>query len=256
MNKSTTLIFITLTALLASCAQAPTATPEPSETATETATATEPPTETPTATPDYLATETAEATAKAEAAFVAISEELTDLGLPTEGDLVWVQEEPVEIILTSQNFDGKVEELGSDIVVGDFAMGIDVTWETTTGISGCGIIFRAEKDMERGKQIRFYTSRLSGLPIWVFSLYKYGTWQADLNINSNAAMRNGQGSTNHYLFIVQGLNTIVYANGTRIATVTLPADLVDGQFGFLTWEDSAKSTCTFENGWILEYAAE
>ena len=135
-------------------------------------------------------------------------------------------------------------------------MGVDVTWETDTGLSGCGIVFRAEKGIERGKQIRFYTSRLSGLPLWSVALYQYGIYQADITIDSNSAIKSGQGTTNHYMFIVQGTNTIIYANGTRIAATTLPADLNEGQFGFFTWEDSGESTCTFENAWILEYPSE
>jgi hypothetical protein len=257
MPKYAFVIIFLLTALLAACAQAPAVTNAlPAATDTEAA-PTEAPMNTtePTATPDYLATEAAEATAAAADAVTDINAELEDLGLSTEGEVVWVQAEPIEVKQTSQDFDGVVEPLDEDLIVGDFTMGFDVTWETVTGFSGCGIVFRAE-DMDRGKQIRFYSMRLSGIPNWFVDLYQYGSYQANLNWQPNNAIKSAQGSTNHYVITVDGVNMYGYANGTRIAYATLPGNLTEGQFGFFAWEDSGETTCTFENGWVISYPAE
>jgi hypothetical protein len=247
-----------LVGLLAACAQAPTATAlPPAATDTEALPPTEAPTNTiePTATPDYLATEAAEATAAAAEAVTDINAELEDLGLSTEGEFVWIQAEPVEVKLTAQDFDGLVEPLNEDLEVGDFTMGFDVTWETVTGFSGCGVVFRAE-DMDRGKQIRFYAMRFSGIPNWFVDLYQYGSFQANLNWQPSNAIKSAQGSTNHYVITIDGPNMYGYANGTRIAYATLPGSLTEGQFGFVAWEDSGETTCTYENGWIISYPAE
>ncbi|MEX1247215.1 MAG: hypothetical protein WEA61_01930 [Anaerolineales bacterium] len=263
--KRQLIIFLVLGILLAACSSpaAPTATTAPAaptEAPTAAPTEAPPPTEAPTSTPeptaDLAATAAVQATADAEALLAAladeISQELTTLGLSTEGNLVFLQADPIAIVANQQDFDGVYEDAGID-PVGDFAWGFDMTWETETGFSGCGFIFRAENDMDRGQQVRFYTTRLSGLPFWAFAIYRYGQWQVDLADGVNSAIKNGQGSTNHFVVSAHGPNVIFYVNGTRVGATTLPAARATGRFGYLTWEDSGISTCTFSNGWVVEY---
>lgn len=251
MNKCAIQVSMIIVVLLVSCAPPPTATPAPSATASQTST--DIPTDTPTATPNYLATEEAEATQAADVLLQELQTELGDLGISIDGSvLAYVQEFPVEIAAKQQNFDGEIKPLDDDTLYGDFVMGVDITWETDTGLSGCGIIFRSERDIERGEQMRLQFSRLSGAPLWLLGLYNYGQGQAPLVVDGNTAMRSEQGSTNHFIIVTRGLDFTIYANGVRMGGSTLPEALSKGRFGFLTWEDSGKSTCTFANTWILE----
>lgn len=258
--KNVLIAVLLLAVGLAGCsspAASPTEAAPPTEESLPTATL--PPTEAPTNTPeptvDLAATKAAASTEQAASVVADIKEELTALGLATEGSLFYVQGEPIAVTVNYQEGDGLLEDAGIGSVA-DFALSIDVNWETKTGISGCGIVFRAEDDLDRGQQIRVFTTRLSGAPYWSIDLYKYGEWQALLFEDFNTSIKDGQGSTNHYLIVAQGLNVIVYANGTRIGATTLPAARTTGGFAYFTWQDSGISTCTFSNAVVWEFPAE
>lgn len=264
--KSKLVLLIVFAVALAACSSpaAPTATTAPvapTEAPTAAPTEAPPPTEAPTNTPeptaDLAATEAAQAAEQAAelaaSAGEAITAELAEAGYTAGQGLVsWVLE-PIEIVINEQTFDGVWDDLGSDAVYEDFALSVDVTWETKTGLSGCGFLFRAEDDLDRGAQIEFYTGRLSGAPFWGIEFYRFGDYQSSLGSGYSSAIKDGQGSTNHYLLVVQGLEVRIFANGTRVGYASLPAARTDGRIAFLAWQDSGLTTCTFENALIWEF---
>ena len=232
---------------------APTDIPLPTSTFTPVPTDTPVPTETsvPTDTPDLAATEAAEATAAAEELTAKIDAELQKLGLSTsEGYLAWTQTDPLSVTT-----DVGAQTLFAPFAEGqkfsDFILGADVTWESTSGLAGCGFMFRSEENFERGAQYRFYTIRLSGLPLWDIEYWKFGEWQTTLGgePRSNTIIDQANGATNRYvLHITKDLFTS-FANGERLGRVT-SSTLKEGYFALFTFQESQKSTCTMNNAWI------
>lgn len=252
MTRTLVLLLLAATLALSACG-GPAATAAPTVPPTQV----EIPTDTiePTPTPDLAATEAAQATEQAAVLVDGILGELADLGYSADnGSLAWAQGAPIEVILNQQNYNGVYNDMGIDTAYGDFALGVDVTWETDTGLAGCGFIFRSEDDLDRGQQIQFYTGRLSGAPFWGYELYRFGEFQANLGSGNSNVLLAKQGDTNHYVMIVQGLTATVYANGLRLGTTTLPAARTTGRLAYLTWSDTGVSTCTFENGWVWAIA--
>lgn len=179
---------------------------------------------------------------------------LHEVGYCTDqGSLGWVQSKPVEIT---------VAEYGTTIYdplhptkeFSNFALKIDVTWDSQTGLAGCGIIFHAADDFEKGEQMRFVTLRLSGLPAWDVELWKYEEFQANLTgrVLTSSAINLKDGSVNEYLLIADGTTLRVYANGTSLGGVTI-SRRQSGKIAFFTWQESGVTTCEFENGWIWEF---
>lgn len=224
---------------------------EPSE-STDRATATDAPqpTRTPAPTVDFAATEQAETEA-----FVrrAVAPDLDLAGFNTAtGALAWVQNEEYEMVNTTPGT-FLYQALERGFIVSDFVLSVDITWDSKTGVAGCGIIFRAE-DVDNGEQAQFNAIRLSGFPGWDIELWNFGDYQANMtgDVRTSAAINQESGSTNHYVLVANGTNVTVYANGTRLGSTTLKASMVDGELGILAWQESGETTCTFNNLWVWD----
>lgn len=234
----------------------PTATPvPPTDTPTQTPTDTPLPTDTPTSTPvpptpDKTGTAAAAATATAAPIVEAVEAELANYDLTTEGGyLAWAE----------SSFDIKTDTYGEnrfyspyeDIVVSDFVLQTEVTWETTTGFAGCGIVFRADGDLIESPQYRMYFIRLQGLPLWDFEYYKNDEFQSNVtgDVLSTSALDSKQGSTNRITLIMQGERMTAYGNGDRMSSA-VDGRVVEGAIGFIAFQESGETTCTFDNTWV------
>jgi hypothetical protein len=225
---------------------APTATDAPQPTATET--------DIPTPTLDLTATAEVQATADTAALLELIAPDLELAGYSTDvGSLAYLGGDPIEIIANEPG--SRFWDVMDDPnpVFANFVMGIDVEWDSKTGVAGCDILFRAEQDLSRGEYVAFETMRLSGLPYWDFVWYHFNQRQAYLtgsDLKTNSAIKLDSGSLNHYVLVVDAATARGYANGTRLGTGTLPVAITEGRFGFQTWQESGISTCTFSNIWV------
>ncbi|NIM93865.1 MAG: DUF1080 domain-containing protein [Anaerolineales bacterium] len=233
-------------------------TPEPTATDTPAPTETPPPTAiptiTPTPTPDVEATLMAEIESTAVVIVFEIDDVLSEIGLNVfEGQLGWFNVEPIVIIEDGYNI-MFTHDPGIGQSFSNFALKADVTWESTSGLAGCGVIFRSEDDLDNGEQLQFNTMRLSGYPAWDVEIWNYGEWQGTLTgeIKASSAIKLENGATNEYLLIVDGVTTSIYANGRRIGAVTT-AKRQNGKIAFFTWQESGKTTCTFDNIWVWEF---
>jgi hypothetical protein len=221
----------------------PTASPVP-----PTATASPvPPTETPSPTPDASATAAAAATATAAPIIAKIDSELKQYGLSTsQGHLGWLHD-PVTVNLDSYMAED-IETDYPDVSVTDFVMQADVTWNTTSGLAGCGFVLRAAPDFNHGDSYRFYTIRLG--PLWDLEYYKNGKFYSNLTgIRDALPLDDGVDATNTVTAVVQGHQMGLYANGQELATVN-DSRLLRGTPAFVGWQESGQTTCTFENGWL------
>ncbi|MFQ5616963.1 MAG: hypothetical protein ACE5GO_10970, partial [Anaerolineales bacterium] len=231
-----------------------TPTPEPTETPTliptDTPTETPTPTDTPTATPDLAATAAYESTQAAEAALEKVGKVLAKVNLAQDsGYLAWADEGPIPVI--SDDY-GTMTYIPIDdgVVYETYVLHVDITWDSTGGFAGCGIIFHAEDNLEFGKQYQFFVIRLSGLPAWDVELWNYGDWQSTVTgrVKVNSAINQENRSTNNYVLVVKKGVTSIYANDTRLSNVII--SLGEGRIAFYAAQESGETICVFENAWV------
>lgn len=212
------------------------------------------PTSTPLPTPDFTATAQARVTEDYLSALELVAPVLESIGVSTDnGRLAWSSARDITIV--ADEFNSLLyDDIDSDLALKNFVLSADVTWETETGISGCGFILRADDDIQRGEQIHFIALRLSGLPIWELDLFKFGAFQASLHGGAQAsnAISVSNNSTNHFVILARDATITAYANDIRLGAGTTPASRDKGQFGFFAFQDTGQTTCTFSNAWIWE----
>lgn len=159
-----------------------------------------------------------EATAVAAAPLLA---ELPNYGVdPSQGELAWVHP-PITITVTGYlQSDFENRYLGT--VARDFVLSSDITWNTTTGLSGCGFVFRSDGNEEAANQYVAVASRggngrvifqsmVDGEPQNAVDMYAYGQdpsfdWRND--------------TTNRLTVVARGDVYTFYTNGVRVGEVS------------------------------------
>lgn len=251
------LISILALALVTACGAIaePTATPTPSITPTPSDTPT--PSTTPTNTPDIPATETR--VAERTAAFIeAYGPGLDIAGFTVnQGELAYSASREV-ILQLNTNYNTRTWEDINTGEIGDFVMNVDVTWTTSTGLSGCGIYFHGDGDFAYGKFMGFEFLRLSGAPVFNL-LYidnnRIGSFIAP-RYSSTGHINVTDGATNNFIIVVTHPDVVIYANGERIAGGTLPAAIDSGYLAYNLNQESGDTTCRFNNAWVWELPAD
>lgn len=248
----TLVTIILLIATTAGCA-GPTPTPAPTETPTPLPTATATPlptvTPTPTATVDRQATVSARVTATRIAREAEVVVELEKVGFKADsGTLVYDSKTPISMTLDSYN--SYWPESVVTTALKDFVVHSDIQWDSTSGLAGCGIMLRAEDDLERGAQYLFDLMRLSGAPNWEIYYRKFNTWQNDIvSYRFDNAILDEPNSVNEVVLVVQGDLIQGYINGKKLREGRY-AKLSEGGIAFLAWQESGETTCTFRNTWV------
>lgn len=218
----------------------PTDTPAPTDTSTPE----------PTATPDVTATTAAAATQTAADVLAELEKELQDDDIAyQEGHLLWKQSAPFRISLSGP--DTEIQLVQDGLSAANFIFKSDVTWEAT-GLLICGAAFRAETNIEQGRQYRFSYLRLSGLPAWSIDLFDRGFFKnSPSDTRFSAALDLGNGETNTFMIVALDDQFTVYINGLREGRFfDYSKQRLEGTFGFLAWQDSGKGNCVFENSWV------
>jgi len=212
---------------------------------------TDTPTPVPSSTPDITATAAVIATEGAADILSELDNFLGDSDVPyKEGQLSWWQTETVRMDMSGPQSDN-IWEIDKDLTAGNFIFKSDVTWEAS-GVLICGAIFRSEPDLLNGKQYQFYFYRLSGLPAYFIDVYEFGEFK---NTITDAKFSNtlnvGNGETNQFMLVAQDDQFNVYINGVRQSRFfDYSKQRMDGNFGFLAWQESGTGYCEFENSWI------
>jgi hypothetical protein len=242
--------------LLSACsnliAQPATSTPAPTNTIPPTSTPlpSETPTLVPTATPNKTATAAAQATETSSAVVTELDKLLGDTDVPyQQGRLAWKQEKPISVNLTGPSYD--YAEIDKDLTASNFILKSDITWQAT-GIIICGVTFRAEPDLEKGRQYQFAYLRLSGLPAWDIELHDFGRFKnTPTKIQYAAAIDQGNGAMNQVVLIAQDEKFTLFINGdSQGRYFDYSKQRMDGAFAFNGSQDSGKGSCKFENSWI------
>lgn len=227
---------------------APTNTPEPTVTPLPTSTFTP----VPTATPDAKATAAAQATAAAGTILSELDTLLAGKDIPyQEGYLMWHQTDPVTISMSGPQTVDNFKGIDKDLSARNFIFKSDVTWNAT-GVIICGIKFRSEADIDKGKQYEFYFYRLSGLPAYFIDVYEsrnYLNTITDAKFSGELDVSNG--ATNSFVLIAQDNQFNVYLNGKRQGRYfDNSKQRAEGYFAFLGWQESGDGSCEFENSWV------
>jgi hypothetical protein len=224
----------------------PTATATPTPTVTLTPTATATPTHT--ATPNRTGTAAVKATGTAEAQVAAVLPELEKLGFTNPpGRLAFYESRPVTLKVDSHwAFNPTFLD---ESIYSDFIMQSDVVWDSSSGLAGCGFIFRAEDDLEDGAKYEFDLMRLSGAPSWYLAYIKYNQQQNKLGSEFSGTLKDDPNSQNTVAMVLKGANMQFYINGKRVHTVDYNK-LSEGRIAIIAWQESGKTTCTFKNTWL------
>lgn len=168
------------------------------------------------------------------------------------GQLAWKQSEPLVIDMTGPQKDlGILEPVGESIDAANFIFKSKVTWNSS-GALICGLTFRAEEDLARGKQYQFYFYRISGLPAYkidVYDLARFKNTISDVKYSDHLDYENGK--SNDFALVARGERFTVYINGHRQGDYhDTSKQRMDGRLAFLAWQDSGKGNCTFEESWL------
>jgi hypothetical protein len=182
---------------------------------------------------------------------VKIKPELEKVNLHAEdGQLAWVSSERTDLsVSTYDTTDFKaIDEAG---VLKDFVYHVDIGWNTTSGIAGCGLVFRGEDDFKKGGQYQLLLIRLQSAPIWAVEFLKFGKVQFTLNQNNafSNAIIDEPDSINKVTLVARGQNIFTYINGEKMQQLESSKQM-EGKVGFLIWQESGKTECTFNNSWI------
>jgi len=223
---------------------APPASPTPAPTNTTAATVTK----VPSATPQRTATAEAKASATAQALAALVSEDLTAYGLSvTQGHLGWVEK---SMRVTADEYGETLYNSPDEkYSAADFVLQTELTWNTSSGLAGCGLILRAEANFEKGKQYRLLFVRLQNLPLWDMSIYDDGLLVQDIRFQTSSALNDQQGSTNKIAVVAEGSKFTLYANSEKIGSIT-DNRLTQGRIGFIASQESGETSCLFENSWL------
>jgi hypothetical protein len=231
--------------------------PSPTLTATSTLTptATTRPTSTPrpateTPTPNPTATERAKLRSTLEAALARVSPEMDKVGLnASDGHIEWLNPDPYTLKVSSYG-ESQVTRFGEKILK-DFVLHTEITWNSTSGLAGCGVIFHADDDFQNGGQYDFVLMRLQFQPRWDIEYWKFGRWQTTLtgSLLPSNVINDEPLSTNKVTLVVKGDEFIPYVNGEKLQVVTSDKQ-PEGYLAFHAWQESGESSCQFSNSWL------
>lgn len=251
MNKHARFTLLVLVFVLA-CASLPEPTPtaSPVPEATFTPSPTNTPTPDPTSTPDTPATAAAAATQTAGNLLTDLDKLLGGSDLPyQEGYLAWRYDDPIEVSMTGP--DSKLIGIDEKLISGNFVLKSEVTWNAT-GIIVCGVIFRSEPDLVKGRQYQFLFLRLSGLPAWAIEFHEFGYFKnSPTNVQYSSALDQGNNATNEFVLVAYEDQFTMFLNGIRQGRFfDYSKQSAEGNFAFLGSQDSGEGTCTYENSFI------
>ncbi len=196
------------------------------------------------------------ATAEFEAPYLA---RLSEYGLAADqGQLAWVHP-PVAVEIDGYlQYDYVNQRIAT--VVQDFMLEADVTWNTVTGLSGCGFAVRASITEGATEEDNTFTGYLliasridtgragfgvlvDNEPVAGEELYARGVdrsfdWQND--------------GTNRIGIVGIGNTFIFYTNGTEIGRFSAPPDYLfdKGFVAMVGLSESGRTLCQFDNTWL------
>ncbi len=178
-----------------------------------------------------------------------VQDEMTELGLPADtGHLAWFSTS--NILLTTVDYQGLEFRAIPDLTASNFILKVDIIWDTTSGLAGCALPFRADGDFKTGATYMLMLMRLSGAPAWDIEYWQDGVFERAVRAAElSDSIDDRAGRKNSIILIAQDNEFSVYINGDKMSTAR-DSKLPDGKLGFSAWQESGETTCRFENAWL------
>jgi hypothetical protein len=188
----------------------------------------------------------AAATAAAAAPIIA---ELPTYGVdPSEGELAWIHP-PVSIDVEGYlQYDYINHFIGT--LVSDYVVSSDITWNTDTGLAGCGYVLRSDGNEEAINQYMVIASR-GGAGTVFFVTVTEGEFLHELNFATDAdpQFEWQNDFTNRLTVVARGNSFTIFTNGTQIAQVT-DDTYTRGFVAMVALSESQQTHCEFNNTWL------
>jgi len=196
----------------------------------------------------------AEATQIAEATAAAAALVLVDLPLygvdPAAGELAWIHEP--ETLVVDQYLGSASANRHALTVARDFVMSADITWNTTTGVSGCGFALRSDGNQDAFNQyLAFVTRAGNGTVFFVRQQNGEATRQENIatsGLDNSFQWQND--TTNRLTVVARGASMSVYTNGRLIGSFGA-GDFEKGFVAMVALSESGQTVCHFENTWLF-----
>lgn len=218
----------------------PTQTPKPTETST------------PTATPNITATVAARATESAGSVMAELEDIFGDTDeIPyTNGRLAWQQASPTTINMSGPQ-NNTYKPLDKKLTAKNFIFKTDVTW-VSGGLIVCGLAFRSEENLDRGKQYLLYFFRFIGAPVYLIDVFEFGQIKNSITkVQYASGLDSDNDATNQFILVAMDEQFIVYVNGERQGRYfDTSKQRMDGYFGFMAAQESREGSCKFEDSWV------
>ncbi len=159
----------------------------------------------------------AEALAATATAEAPIQEELTTYGInPANGHVAWVHPPAALSVTGYMQYDYVNQFMGT--VAQNFVVSTDITWDTKTGLAGCGLVLRSNGNQDALSQYLViatrganghvvFNSMLDGKLRNGIDYYAYGI---DPNFNSQ------NGATNRLTVVGRGNTITIFTNGFQV----------------------------------------
>lgn len=193
--------------------------------------------------------QTAEAAATLAADFEPIRMELPQYGIdPSEGEPGWLHPPVTLSIEGSMQTDYANQFIAT--VVRDFVISADITWNTT-GLSGCGFLFRSDGNEEAINQYlvvatRTGTGSLSFITQTDGALFFNDTLSLSF-LDPTFEWQND--TTNRITVVGRGDTFSVYTNGNQVLQRTA-SEFERGFVAMVALSQSGSTVCEFNNAWL------
>jgi hypothetical protein len=188
----------------------------------------------------------AAATAAAAAPIIA---ELPTYGVdPSQGELAWIHP-PVSIDVEGYlQYDYINHFIGT--LVSDFVVSSDITWNTDTGLAGCGFVLRSDGNEEAINQYMVIASRGGSGTVFFVTQTEGDFFHEDPFSTSPDPQFEWQNDfTNRLTVVARGNTFTIYTNGTQIGQINNSA-YTRGFVAMVALSESMQTHCEFNNTWL------
>lgn len=191
--------------------------------------------------------------AATETVIAPIRADLAAYGLdPQVGELAWIH--PPELIEIQGYLQSDYKNRFLATVSENMVVSTDLTWNTFTGLAGCGFMIHANGDEENGQDgYLLIASRGGNGRILLMTLVDGEVEKVD-EFNYRTGLRWRNNETNRVAFVVRNNVFTAFVNGENIGEIAAPAEYQfnRGFTAMVAVSESGLTQCQFDNTWLWQ----
>lgn len=208
---------------------------------------------------DQVATQAARETqsvadsAATETVLSPIRADLAAYGLdPQVGELGWIH--PPQLIEIEGYLQSDYENRFLATVSENMVVSTDLTWNTFTGLAGCGFMIHANGDEENGQDGYLLIASRGGNGRILLMTLVDGEVEEVAEFNYRTGLRWRNDETNRVAFVVRDNVFTAFANGENVGEIAAPADyqFERGFTAMVAVSESGATQCQFDNTWLWQ----